>query len=80
MNHNHTFIIAEAGSNHNRNFGQALALIDAANNQGGHDNTTVVTALLGGALRIGPSTQDTLDIQPRLSLWGRVWRFVFRRK
>ena len=30
MNHNHTFIIAEAGSNHNRNFGQALALIDAA--------------------------------------------------
>ena len=56
------------------------ALIDAANNHGGHDNTTVVTALLGGALSTGPSTQDTLDIQPRLSLWGRVWRFVFRRK
>jgi protein phosphatase len=56
------------------------ALIDAANNQGGHDNTTVVTALLGGALRIGPSTQDTLDIQPRLSLGRRAWRFVFRQK
>ena len=55
-------------------------LIGAANQAGGHDNTTVVTALLGGALSTGPSTQDTLDIQPRLSLWGRVWRFVFRRK
>jgi len=57
-----------------------LALIDAANGQGGHDNTTVVTALLGNALSTGPSTQDTLDIQPRLSLGRRVWRFVFRRK
>ncbi len=56
------------------------ALIDAANEAGGHDNTTVVTALLGNALSTGPSTQDTLDIQPRLSLWGRAWRFVFRRK
>ena len=56
------------------------ALIDAANNHGGHDNTTVVTALLGDALSAGPSTQDTLDIQPRLSLWGGLWRFVFRRK
>ena len=55
-------------------------LIGAANEAGGHDNTTVVTALLGDALSTGPSTQDTLDIQPRLSLWGRVWRFVFRRK
>jgi len=55
-------------------------LIGAANDHGGHDNTTVVVALLGGALSTGPSTQDTLDIQPRLSFWGRVWRFVFRRK
>ena len=56
------------------------ALIDAANEAGGHDNTTVVTALLGGALSTGPSTQDTLDIQPRLSLGRRAWRFVLRRK
>ena len=55
-------------------------LIGAANEAGGHDNTTVVTALLGGVLSTGPSTQDTLDIQPRLSLGRRVWRFVFRRK
>jgi len=55
-------------------------LIGAANEAGGNDNTTVVTALLGGALGTGPSTQDTLDIQPRLSLGRRVWRFVFRRK
>ena len=56
------------------------ALIDAANDQGGNDNTTVVTALLGDALSTGPSTQDTLDIQPRLSLGRRAWRFVLRRK
>jgi len=56
------------------------ALIGAANNQGGNDNTTVVTELLGSALSTSSSTQDALDIQAKLSLWGRVWRFVFRRK
>jgi len=55
-------------------------LIVAANEAGGHDNTTVVTALLGGARSTGPSAQDTLDIRPKLSFWGRVRRFVFRRK
>ena len=37
-------------------------LIVAANEAGGHDNTTVVTALLGDALGTGLSTHDTLDI------------------
>ena len=55
-------------------------LIEAAHEAGGHDNTTVVTALLGGARGTGPATQDTLGVQPRLSLGRRVWRFVFRRK
>jgi len=31
-----TFIIAEAGANHNRNFNQALSLIDVATNAGAH--------------------------------------------
>ena len=55
-------------------------LIVAANDAGGHDNTTVVTALLGGVLSTGPSTQDTLDIQLKLSIWSRARKFVFRRK
>ena len=55
-------------------------LIMAANEAGGHDNTTVVTAMLGAGLSTGPSAQDTLDIRPKLSLWDRVRRFVFRRK
>jgi protein phosphatase len=60
-------------------------LIKAANDAGGHDNTSVVIAVVGehAGVRMpitDPAAKDTLDIRPRPSLWGRARRFVFRRK
>ena len=60
-------------------------LIKAANDAGGHDNTSVVIALVrehaGVRMPItDPATKDTVDIGLRPSLWGRARRFVFRQK
>ena len=60
-------------------------LIKAANVAGGNDNTTVVIARVGEQPRAqmpitDPLAKDTLDVRPRLSLWGRARRFVFGRK
>ena len=60
-------------------------LIKAANDAGGHDNTSVVIAVVGahdGAQMpiTDSATKDTVDIRLRPSLWGRARGFVFRRK
>ena len=60
-------------------------LIKAANDAGGHDNTSVVIAVVGEHAGVqmpitDPATKDTVDIGLRPSLWGRARRFVFRRK
>ena len=55
-------------------------LIAAANQSGGHDNTSVVVACVGDQRRPNASDQETLDIKSRRSLFGRVWKFISRRK
>ena len=55
-------------------------LIAAANQSGGHDNTSVVAACVGDQGRPNASNQETLDIKSRRSLFGRIWRFISRRK
>ena len=55
-------------------------LIAAANQSGGHDNTSVVAACVGDQGRPNASNQETLDIKSRGSLFGRIWRFISRCK
>jgi protein phosphatase len=61
------------------------ALIDAANNQGGHDNTTVVVANVGArrktpaVIQPSASDQDTQEISRDQSWWKRVVRAILRR-
>ena len=60
-------------------------LIKAANDAGGHDNTSVVIAVVGEHAEVrmpitDPATKDTVDIGLTPSLWGRARRFVFRQK
>lgn len=60
-------------------------LIKAANDAGGHGNTSVVIAVVREHVGVqipitDPATKDTVDIGLRPSLWGRARRFVFRRK
>ena len=55
-------------------------LIAAANQSGGHDNTSVVAACVGDPRNSNASNQETLDIKSRGSLFGRIWRFISRRK
>ena len=61
------------------------ALIDAANNQGGHDNTTVGVGMIGsqGRNRVTkpvPSDQDTQKISKRTAWWKAVVRVILRRR
>ena len=62
------------------------ALIDAANNQGGHDNTTVVVAAIGRHRQISGTTQpsaadrDTQEVTIGSSWWKRVVRAILRRR
>ena len=62
------------------------ALIDAANNQGGHDNTTVVLAAIvsqGETPGVtGPSAadQDTQEVAIGFSWWKTVARAILRRR
>ena len=54
-------------------------LIAAANEAGGHDNTSVIVACTGDQNRSGASTRQTLDIKPGRSSLRRIWKFVSRR-
>ena len=55
-------------------------LIAAANQSGGHDNTSVVTACIGDQRKSRASNRQTVDIKSRRSFFRRVWRFILRRK
>jgi serine/threonine protein phosphatase PrpC len=60
-------------------------LIAAANKAGGHDNTTVAVAYLGGKWKSDDSdpdssTRETLDIKARRPFLKRIWRFISRSK
>ena len=61
------------------------ALIDAANNYGGHDNTTVVVAAVGAhkkrpaQTRTNATVQKTMEIPRRLPIWKSVIRKLLRR-
>ena len=62
------------------------ALIDAANDQGGHDNTTVVVATVGArrkapaATQPSASDQDTQEMTITSPWWKRVVRAILRRR
>ena len=62
------------------------ALIDAANDQGGHDNTTVVVATIGARRKtpavIQPSAAelDTQEIFRGQSWWKRLSKTIWRRR
>ena len=61
------------------------ALINAANNQGGHDNTTVVVGMIGSQARNQvtkplPFDRDTQKISQRRSWWKAVVRVILRRR
>ena len=58
------------------------ALIDAANDAGGHDNTTVAVATIGRARRSMAklADQDTLKIKRGPSSFLKAWSFIIRRK
>ena len=63
------------------------ALIDAANSQGGLDNTTVVVARVGGRTEptfrasVGtPVDQETQEVKSRPSVWQTVVGLMFRRR
>ena len=58
------------------------SLIDAANDAGGHDNTTVVVATIGRARRsmAKPDDQDTVKVQRRPKSFLKAWSFIIRRK
>ena len=55
-------------------------LITAANEAGGHDNTSIAVAYLGDKWRSDASTRETLDIKPRRHFLKRIWKFILRRK
>ena len=55
-------------------------LIAAANQSGGHDNTSVVTACVGDQRKSRASNRQTVDIKSKRSFLRRVWKFVSRRK
>ena len=61
------------------------ALIDAANNQGGHDNTTVAVATIGAQRRssrttmTGTADRDTREVATGSSWWKTVGRVIGRR-
>ena len=60
-------------------------LIAAANEAGGHDNTSVAVAYLGSEWKSddtgkNPSTRETLDIKTRRPFLKRIWKFISRRK
>ena len=60
-------------------------LITAANEAGGHDNTTVAVAYLGGKWKSDDSdpdssTRETLDIKARRPFLKRIWKFISRSK
>jgi protein phosphatase len=58
------------------------ALIDAANDAGGHDNTTVAVATIGRApgSMPKPADQDTVKVQRRPTSFLKAWNFIIRRK
>ena len=62
------------------------ALIDAANGQGGHDNTTVVVATIGSARKSTVVTQpsaadqDTQEVSLGSTWWKRLAKALFRRR
>ena len=62
------------------------ALIDAANAQGGHDNTTVVVAAIGArrktpaVLQPSAAELDTQEILRGQSWWKRLVKTIFRRR
>ena len=60
------------------------ALIDAANNQGGHDNTTVVVATIGskgtGMTKLSLADRDTEELMLHSSRWKTAVRAILRRK
>ena len=55
-------------------------LITAANEAGGHDNTSIAVAYLGDKWRSDASTRETLDIKPRRHFLKRIWKFILRSK
>ena len=55
-------------------------LITAANEAGGHDNTSIAVAYLGDKWRSDASTRETLDIKQRRHFLKRIWKFSLRRK
>ena len=55
-------------------------LIAAANQSGGHDNTSVVTACMGDQRKSRASNRQTVDIKSRRSFFRRVWKLILRRK
>ena len=55
-------------------------LIAAANQSGGHDNTSVVAACVGVQRKPRASDRQTVDVKSRRSFLKRVWKFVLRRK
>ena len=55
-------------------------LITAANEAGGHDNTSIAVAYLGDKWRSDASTRETLDIKPRRHFLKRTWKFILRSK
>ena len=60
------------------------ALIDAANNRGGHDNTTVVVATIGskgtGMTKPSLADRDTEELMLRSYWWKTAVRAILRRK
>jgi serine/threonine protein phosphatase PrpC len=60
------------------------ALIDAANSHGGHDNTTVVVAVVGGRkkravqTRISATQPKTIELPKRPPFWKAVMRKILR--
>ena len=71
-----------AGSSHTT---VCTELIAAANQSGGHDNTSVVVACLDDKAKpespiTDASDRKTLDIKPGRSFLKRIWKLVSRRK
>jgi serine/threonine protein phosphatase PrpC len=55
-------------------------LIAAANQSGGHDNTSVVAACVGDQRKSRASNRQTVDIKSKRSFLKRIWKFILRLK
>jgi sialic acid synthase SpsE len=69
------FVIAEAGSNHDRKLDQALALVDAAANAG--CDAVKFQTFVGPDIAAGPGTLYT-RVQPSFTKWGSELQDFYR--